>query len=119
MRHTDAWRDALLTALTDHIHLGLDLKGGTHLILQVQVNGKRRGEIRVARIEAGLQIYERTEKADLNVNYFPTGNRFLLPETRRRLIALGLADLEGSEEIKPQHVAEAVGYRSLDRSVWA
>jgi len=31
-------KDALLTALTDHIHLGLDLKGGTHLILQVQVN---------------------------------------------------------------------------------
>ncbi|HTY84755.1 MAG TPA: protein translocase subunit SecD [Silvibacterium sp.] len=28
----------LLTALTNHIHLGLDLKGGTHLILQVQVN---------------------------------------------------------------------------------
>jgi preprotein translocase subunit SecD len=30
--------DALLAALSDHIHLGLDLKGGTHLILQVQVN---------------------------------------------------------------------------------
>src|SRR5579859_4024382 len=30
--------EALLTALTDHIHLGLDLKGGTHLILQVKVN---------------------------------------------------------------------------------
>jgi preprotein translocase subunit SecD len=28
----------LLTALTDRIHLGLDLRGGTHLILQVQVN---------------------------------------------------------------------------------
>src|SRR5689334_5583414 len=28
----------LLTAITDHIHLGLDLKGGTHLILQVHVN---------------------------------------------------------------------------------
>src|SRR5580704_14883725 len=28
----------LLTALTSHIHLGLDLRGGTHLILQVQVN---------------------------------------------------------------------------------
>jgi preprotein translocase subunit SecD len=28
----------LLTAMTDHIHLGLDLRGGTHLILQVQVN---------------------------------------------------------------------------------
>ena len=29
---------AMATALTDHIHLGLDLKGGTHLILQVHVN---------------------------------------------------------------------------------
>ncbi len=28
----------LLVAMTDRIHLGLDLKGGTHLILQVQVN---------------------------------------------------------------------------------
>jgi preprotein translocase subunit SecD len=28
----------LLSAMTDHIHLGLDLRGGTHLILQVQVN---------------------------------------------------------------------------------
>jgi preprotein translocase subunit SecD len=28
----------LTTAITDHIHLGLDLRGGTHLILQVQVN---------------------------------------------------------------------------------
>jgi len=28
----------LLASLTDRIHLGLDLKGGTHLILQVQVN---------------------------------------------------------------------------------
>jgi magnesium chelatase family protein len=30
-----------------------------------------------------------------------------------------LADLEGTDAIEPQHVAEAVGYRSLDRSVWA
>jgi preprotein translocase subunit SecD len=29
---------ALLASLQDRIHLGLDLKGGTHLILQVQVN---------------------------------------------------------------------------------
>src|SRR4030088_905343 len=28
----------LLTALSNRIHLGLDLRGGTHLILQVQVN---------------------------------------------------------------------------------
>ena len=28
----------LLSAMTERIHLGLDLRGGTHLILQVQVN---------------------------------------------------------------------------------
>ena len=40
---------------------------------------------------------ERTELADSNVNYFPTGNKFLPPETRRHLVELaieeaGLAD---------------------------
>ncbi|MBV8264955.1 MAG: magnesium chelatase, partial [Planctomycetaceae bacterium] len=34
-------------------------------------------------------------------------------------VARTMADLEGSDEIKAQHVAEAVGFRSLDRSVWA
>src|SRR5882762_2706906 len=34
-----AWSGRRVADLvTDHIHLGLDLKGGTHLILQVQVN---------------------------------------------------------------------------------
>jgi preprotein translocase subunit SecD len=31
-------RQGLLASLQDRVHLGLDLKGGTHLILQVQVN---------------------------------------------------------------------------------
>ena len=35
----DSWSGkGLLAALENRIHLGLDLKGGTHLILQVQVN---------------------------------------------------------------------------------
>src|SRR5271169_6714457 len=34
-----AWSGrGMLASITDRIHLGLDLRGGTHLILQVQVN---------------------------------------------------------------------------------
>jgi len=35
---------SLLASLQDRIHLGLDLKGGTHLILQVQVNDAVNGD---------------------------------------------------------------------------
>jgi len=34
-------------------------------------------------------------------------------------VARAIAYLEGHDNIKPQHIAEAIGYRSLDRSMWS
>ena len=34
-------------------------------------------------------------------------------------VARTIADLEGAEQILPNHLAEAISYRNLDRENWA
>jgi len=34
-------------------------------------------------------------------------------------MSLTIADLDGSDRILSQHLVEAIGYRSLDRKLWA
>jgi magnesium chelatase family protein len=38
---------------------------------------------------------------------------------RLRKIARTIADLDAQQDIGPQHLAEAIQYRSLDRDNWA
>ncbi len=52
----------------------------------------RKGEIRVAKRERGMRVYERTDRADVHAQYFPTGNRFYEFETRKKIMELALAD---------------------------
>lgn len=62
------------------------------LIPRLHADAFRKGEIRVGRLKDGFQTYETTDKADSNVDYFPTGNIFLPPETRKALIELAVAE---------------------------
>ncbi|WP_422002856.1 adenylyltransferase/cytidyltransferase family protein [Reyranella sp.] len=70
------------------------------LVPRLHADAFRREEIRVARLEQGFQIYEKTEKADVAVDYFPTGNKFLPPETRKALIELALAEAGLSNRVE-------------------
>jgi hypothetical protein len=71
------------------------------LIPRFYAEAFRKGELKVGRLHEGFQIYEKTEKADVGVDYFPTGNVFLPPETRKALIELAVAEagLAGKVEV--------------------
>jgi hypothetical protein len=70
------------------------------LIPRLHADAFRKGEIRVARLEQGFQIYEKTEKADVNADYFPGGRQFLPPETRRLLIELAVAEAGLADKVE-------------------
>ncbi|MDB5488560.1 MAG: cytidylyltransferase family protein, partial [Reyranella sp.] len=70
------------------------------LIPKLHVDAFRKEEIRVGHLKDGFQIYEKTDKADSNVDYFPTGNVFLPPQTRVAMIELALAEAGMADKVE-------------------
>ncbi len=76
------------------------------LVPKLHVDAFRDGHLRVGRLEGGFQIYEKTDSADSNVDYFPTGNKFLPPETRKALIELAVAEAGLGDKIEVAYYPE-------------
>lgn len=76
------------------------------LIPRLHAEAFRKGQLRVARLESGFQIYETTDKADVNVDYFPTGRMFLPPETRKALIELAVNEAGLGNRIEVAYMRE-------------
>lgn len=66
----------------------------------------KRGEMEIAGFEDGYQVYRLTERADPHANYFPTGDRFLLPETRHRLIEMAIAEAGLADRVEVAYMPE-------------
>ena len=76
------------------------------LVPKLHVDAFRDGHLRVGRLEGGFQIYEKTDTADSNVDYFPTGNKFLPPPTRKALIELAVAEAGLGDKIEVAYYPE-------------
>ena len=83
------------------------------LIPKLHADAFRKGEIRVGRLQDGFQIYEKTDKADSNVDYFPTGRIFLPPETRKVLIDLAVAEAGLGNQVEVIFLRETYSTRGF------
>ncbi|MDA1100884.1 MAG: hypothetical protein O2967_18075 [Proteobacteria bacterium] len=65
-----------------------------------------RREVEVAGIERGMQVMKTTDNSDANVDYFPAGNRFYAPETRRTFIQLAIEEAGLSDKVTVAYYPE-------------
>lgn len=90
------------------------------IVPRLHAQALERGEIHVARNEGGLLVYERTPKADVNVDYFPTGNRFFAPETRRAMMQLAIEEAGLADRVEVAwfpEVYEREGFHGVIREI--
>ncbi len=108
------------------------MNGETSAIIRARVIRAR--EIQAERYKDQTGIYanaQMSSKQLRKVCVIGTAGDSLLKKAMERLnlsaraydrilkVSRTIADLAGNEEIKPEHLAEAIHYRSLDREGWA
>lgn len=66
-----------------------------------------RGEIRIAQYDRGMRVYETTARADIHVNYFPTGRKFYEYDTRVAMMQAAVADAGLSDLVEVLSLPQA------------
>ena len=71
--------------------------------------------------EKMLRLFAQPDEASLDMLRMAMERLKLSARAYGRIlkVARTIADLDGSEKIQSQHIAEAIGYRNLDRGDWA
>lgn len=71
------------------------------IIPKLHAQALERGEIEIGHYEHGMRVYAKTRRADVHLNYFPTGSRFYEYETREAMmrVAVEEAGLQGQVEV--------------------
>jgi hypothetical protein len=64
------------------------------------------GIIRISKIQDGMRIYEKTEKADHHINYFPTGNVFFEVENKLAMLRAVVYDSNLQHKVEILYLPE-------------
>ncbi len=84
-------------------------KDSNGIYCNAQMSAKKLREVCVIDSAGSLLLKTAMEKLDLSARAYD----------RIIKVSRTIADIENSEDIKPEHLAEAIHYRSLDRESWA
>ncbi|MCS1350242.1 GNAT family N-acetyltransferase [Mechercharimyces sp. CAU 1602] len=70
------------------------------VVPKLHADALAKGEIVIAERQQGMRVYGRTSKADVHVNYFPTGNRFYEFDTRKQMMEWAVAEAGLQDKIE-------------------